>query len=123
MRLIVTAAGVSPTYSSRFSTNSTTRVFGSLGFLNTFTGLTTKKGSVVRKIESNAATKFVAGGFSARNITGGPLGTVDSKPAKLAPLGNMKRRSQNLEAGQVLESEKNPRRVRVDGYCYLPTPK
>src|SRR5262245_39849257 len=67
----------------------TTRVFGSLGFLSTFAGLTTRKGSVVRKIESNAATKLGAGGFSLKNTTGGPFGTVVSKPAKLVPLGNI----------------------------------
>jgi len=64
-------------------------VFGSLGFLSTFAGLVTTKGSVVRKTESNAASKFGAGGFSARNIIGGPLGAVVSKPARLAPLGNI----------------------------------
>src|SRR6185312_12582698 len=87
--LIVTAAGVSPTYNSRFKTNITTRVFGSLGFLSRFAGLTTGKGSVVRKIESNAASKFGAGGLCARNSDGGILGTAISKPAKLVPLGNI----------------------------------
>src|SRR6185503_79974 len=87
--LIVTAAGVSPTYNSRFKTNITTRVFGSLGFLSRLAGLTTRKGSVVRKIESSAANQFGTGGLSARYTIGGPSGAVGSKPAKLVPLGNI----------------------------------
>src|SRR5687767_7789217 len=86
---MVTAAAVSPRYSSRPSTNITTRVFGSLGFLSRFAGLLTRKGSVVHKIESNAASKFGTGGSCVRSVTGGPFGAVVSKPARLVPLGNI----------------------------------